>query len=171
MHAIHMHGGPNMCTASHRHSHNKLHSHAEGTGGHQPQYRRAAGLSCLALSGRCMRPADPLTRAFRSHQPQSCSRTTPATRVRRTSQVLRRSERLAKRTRREWVGEHGMVAGMGRRAPVQLYDDVGARGRRRDRRPASWAHSCVIERAKRCRRLHHSWTAGRAGRPFPNRAP
>ena len=69
------------------------------------------------------------------------------------------------------MGEHGMVAGMGWRAPKQFYDDVGARGRRRDRPSASGAHACDVERAEHCRWLRHSWSAGRAGPPPPNRAP
>ena len=136
-------------------------------GGH----RRAAGMSSLAPSRHHMHAADPRTRDDRSSRPPSCFRKTPATRVRRTSQVLCRSESLAKRTRREWMGEHGMVAGMEWRASEQLYGDIGARGRRRDRRSASDAHACDIERAKRRHWLRHSWSAGRAGRPPPKRAP
>ena len=171
IHATHIHGGPSMCTASHRHRHNKLHSHAEAQGGHHTRHRRPAGLCCLARSRRHMHAADPPTRIGRSYRPPSCFRKTPATRVRRTSRVLRRCEAVAERTRREWMGEHVLVVGVGSRAPRQLFDDVRARRRRRDRRPATCAHACAIERAELRRALRHSWSAGRAGRPSPNRAP
>ena len=136
-----------MRTASHRHCHKELHSHAEAQGGHQPRRRRAAGRSRLAPPRCHMRAANPPTRGDRSDWPQGCFRRTPATHVRRTSRELRRDEAVAERTRIEWMGEHGMVAGMGWRAPRQLNDDLCARHRRRDRRPASCAHACAIERA------------------------
>ena len=62
------------------------------------------------------RAADPPMRGDRSCRPPSCFRQTPATRVRRSSRVLHTHEAVANRTRGEWMGEHGMVAGMGSRA-------------------------------------------------------
>ena len=153
-----------MRTALHRHCHKELHSHAQGPGGHKPRRRRAAGQSRLAPPRCHMRAANPPTRGSRSDWPPRCLRKTPATRVRRTSRVLRRCEAVAERTRRECMGEHGMVAGMGWRAPVQLYDDVGARGRRRDRRPASCAHAWLLERVELQRALRYCSPAGRARR-------
>ena len=110
-------GGRVCGTGSHRHCHTELHSHAEAQGGHKPRCRRAAALCCLALSRRHTRAADPPMRGDRSCRPPSCFRQTPATRVRRSSRVLHTHEAVANRTRGEWMGEHGMVAGMGSRAP------------------------------------------------------
>jgi hypothetical protein len=145
-----MHGGSTVRTALHRHRHNQLHSHAEAQKAIRGGHRRAAGMSTLAPSRHHMHAAEPPTRVDRSYRPPSCFRKTPATRVRRTSQVLCRSESLAKRMRRGWMGEHGMVAGMGWRAPKQFYDDVGARGRRCDRPSASDAHACDVPRCTQC---------------------
>ena len=153
-----------MHTASHRHGHNKLHSHAQAMGGHKPRCRRAAGLRCLALSRRHMSAADPPTRGDRSCRPPSCVRQTPATCVRRSSRVLHTHEAVANRTRGEWMGEHMLVVGMGSRAPRQLFDDVRARRRRRDRRPATCAHPCAIERAELRRALRYKPPAGWARR-------
>ena len=154
-----------MRTGSHGHCHTELHSIAEAQGGHKPRCRRAAGLRCLALYRRHMSAADPPTRGDRSCRPPSCVRQTPATCVRRSSRVLHTHEAVADRTRGEWMGEHMLVVGMGSRAPRQLYDDVRARGRRRDRRPASCAHAWLLERAELRRALRYKSPAGLARRP------
>ena len=63
-----------MRTASHRHCHKELHSHAGAQGGHKPRRRRAAGQSRLAPPRCHMRAANPPTRGGRSDWPPSSRR-------------------------------------------------------------------------------------------------